>query len=166
MDHLLQLCTQPEHRSLIYIIMGILIFAGIGIGMSLNKLLPFIKSLRKPVVEFNVGKEPVSEVEEVVCKFAPSEAGKPHGPYCEFCAEHPSFMKYVTELKTQQSKNMEAITNIRLVQEGNVTIINSITAQQSKMWEKLESVPNQFILIRGELGEIKGMVKAIHDLKS
>lgn len=150
MEHFIHLCQ--EHSPLVYFVLVLILFSGVGVALGVKSLLPLAKAFfTKTRVD-------------VILPPQNGANGEPftHGPHCKYpCELHPQVIAFVETMKKQQNLNMEMIVSIRLVQENNLAVITEITRQQVKMWTMLEDVPTKFGDIKGELGEIKGILHVL-----
>jgi len=148
MDSLIAACVDYKTVS---IIMLLSLIGGMGLGLSLKSLLPSIAKIFKRTGDVNiaVGSEQIEREHD-------------HGPggYCIICPEHEGIKKFLCDMKNQQVKNMETIIELRIVQESKLSVLTEVSKQQSKMWEKLEKIPEEFGNVKGQLGEIKGMLRS------
>jgi len=153
MEHIYHLCA--DHQNLAWFVLALFVLAGFGIGLGIKMIFPMLSKMFRQV-NVNVGTSP-----------AHKEPLDLDGPACLYpCPAHEAFHKFVVEIQAQQKANISALTELRLHQSANEEVIAEFKRQQGKMWEKLDAIPVEFGVVKGQLGEIKGLVTALHKLYS
>lgn len=156
MEHIMHL--YQDHSTFVYVVLILMILAGLGVGLSAKMVVPLLKSFfSRDRVEI-VANPTRPDHDQAV-----HQDDVRHPCDCSLgCLFHPDLKKCVDGIKFQQGKNMDMITAIRLQQEANQAAISEMERRQTEMWEQLVLIPKEFGEIKGQLGEIKGMIRILH----